>query len=172
MADKKCPRCSDVLVEENLGGVTIDRCRSCAGVWLDDGEIVSLLQAELAVSNSAGTTATAPRGQAGVPLAERESVELCPKCQTHLNAVNYDYGSGVIIDVCPRGHGLWLDKGELEQLKLYKLNSENHAAQLKPQLEAQLRTVAQSSAAKRDTSNSARGTSFLAALAEFLFFHK
>lgn len=38
-----CPKCGSHLHEEHYHGVKIDRCRSCHGVWLDAGEIETLL---------------------------------------------------------------------------------------------------------------------------------
>ncbi len=39
-----CPRCTkDTLDEHERDGVTIDRCRTCRGIWLDRGELEKLL---------------------------------------------------------------------------------------------------------------------------------
>lgn len=42
----------------------------------------------------------------------------CPKCQTALRERERETSSGdvVVMDVCPSCGGIWLDKGELEQL--------------------------------------------------------
>jgi Zn-finger nucleic acid-binding protein len=45
-APMTCPRCdrSDTQLEElDRDGVTIDRCTSCRGIWLDRGELEKLL---------------------------------------------------------------------------------------------------------------------------------
>ncbi len=34
-----CPNCGEKLVEEDFHGVIINRCHSCKGMWLDDGEL-------------------------------------------------------------------------------------------------------------------------------------
>lgn len=36
----------------------------------------------------------------------------CPKCETLMNEITC---AGVLVDVCPRCLGLWLDRGELEK---------------------------------------------------------
>jgi uncharacterized protein len=42
-----CPRCeSSVLVELDRQGITIDRCETCRGVWLDRGELEKLIARE------------------------------------------------------------------------------------------------------------------------------
>ena len=37
----------------------------------------------------------------------------CPKCDTLLNEVTK---AGVLVDVCPRCLGMWLERGELEKI--------------------------------------------------------
>ena len=40
----KCPRCERAtLLEVDRDGVTIDRCDSCRGIWLDRGELEKLM---------------------------------------------------------------------------------------------------------------------------------
>jgi phage FluMu protein Com len=46
----RCPKCGDNLKEENFHGVNIDRCTSCNGIWLDDGELEQLQDSEKAIS--------------------------------------------------------------------------------------------------------------------------
>jgi Zn-finger nucleic acid-binding protein len=39
-----CPRCTTASLEElDRDGITIDRCNSCRGIWLDRGELEKLL---------------------------------------------------------------------------------------------------------------------------------
>ena len=35
----KCPKCGGDLAERDMGGVKIDQCSDCKGVWLDAGEL-------------------------------------------------------------------------------------------------------------------------------------
>lgn len=37
-----CPKCGMELKEEVFKGIRIDRCTSCNGVWLDNGELEQL----------------------------------------------------------------------------------------------------------------------------------
>jgi Zn-finger nucleic acid-binding protein len=34
-----------------------------------------------------------------------------------MRPTNYNYSSGIIIDSCPNGHGVWLDNLELEKVQ-------------------------------------------------------
>ena len=38
----KCPKCGGDLNEVVFRGIRIDRCKSCQGVWLDNGELEKL----------------------------------------------------------------------------------------------------------------------------------
>lgn len=42
----KCPKCGGNLNEVAFRGIRIDRCSSCSGVWLDEGELEKLAGAE------------------------------------------------------------------------------------------------------------------------------
>jgi hypothetical protein len=39
----RCPKCANDLKEEDVAGVTIDRCVSCGGIFLDRGELEEIV---------------------------------------------------------------------------------------------------------------------------------
>ncbi len=39
----KCPKCANDLKEEDISGVTIDRCVACEGIFLDRGELEEIM---------------------------------------------------------------------------------------------------------------------------------
>ena len=41
---------------------------------------------------------------------------VCPRCEVKLHEVEMGPTSKVMLDVCPKCHGLWLDSGELDRL--------------------------------------------------------
>ena len=41
-----CPADSSILKRQDYGGLPVDTCDECRGVWLDDGELVSLKRTE------------------------------------------------------------------------------------------------------------------------------
>ena len=41
-----CPADGSKLTREDYGGLPVDTCSECRGVWLDDGELVSLKRTE------------------------------------------------------------------------------------------------------------------------------
>lgn len=42
----RCPKCGMELIEIGFKGVNLDKCSSCAGVWLDCGELEEVLKKE------------------------------------------------------------------------------------------------------------------------------
>ena len=63
-------------------------------------------------------------GFAGVPIEEQQTHVKCPICQSAMASINYDYSSGIILDRCPQGHGLWLDGAELEKVQIVREKSD------------------------------------------------
>ena len=42
--DRRCPRCAEAMERPTVADITVDLCRHCLGVWLDHGEIDTLVQ--------------------------------------------------------------------------------------------------------------------------------
>ncbi len=96
------------MVILELEGVEIDHCFSCEGIWLDHGEISLLLKdaqkaVDLLVSVNALET-------------HQKSKKKCPICQRKMISKRVANTSKLWIDACPKNHGLWFDRGELEQV--------------------------------------------------------
>ncbi len=94
--------------------VEIDRCPACGGIWLDRGELNQLIRVPAKqIERIFGTL--------GRKVSVKGSGEnrQCPVCGSLMITYNYDYRSGIWLDACPKGHGIWLDAGELLLLKLY-----------------------------------------------------
>lgn len=119
-----CPKCAVPLEVVNYEGVQVDRCKQCKGVWLDDGEIVKIVQTKQQTFDKNLITETLGQGFAGIPDHQQQKAVNCPKCQSPMKPVNYDYSSGIILDRCPQGHGIWFDGGELEKVQIVREQSE------------------------------------------------
>jgi Zn-finger nucleic acid-binding protein len=85
--------------------VEIDHCTACGGVWLDGGELELLLED---ASNRVELMATLAELTEG-----RERKIRCPICARRLHKVRYGPERDLILDKCPKGHGLWFDRDEL-----------------------------------------------------------
>ncbi len=96
------------MVTFELEGIEIDRCLACKGTWLDAGELEEIsLRAGVPPAQLHKALEEAPRGE--------PSDRRCPRCGKKLREFPLRSSSGkeVILDRCPRGHGLWFDKGEI-----------------------------------------------------------
>ena len=128
----KCPRCDSNLEAESYEGVEIDRCIDCKGSWLDEGELTRIIITKEEHFSEELLQETLATAFTGVPQDEKRSIERCPKCQRAMVAINYDYSSGIIVDRCPDGHGLWMDGGELEKAQIHR---EHYQAEAEKNLE-------------------------------------
>ena len=93
------------MIAVERSGIELDHCISCRGLWFDRGELDLL--AELTGADLASIELTAGAG-AG---ARRNRV--CPRCDEALEEIVI---GGLRIDRCPKGDGLWFDRGELGSL--------------------------------------------------------
>jgi uncharacterized protein len=134
-----CPNCQQPLVILEYEGVEIDHCLSCGGTWLDAGELERI--AELSGANAADVNRPllSARGR------NRGTQRRCPRCRKRMEVFSVGQGaqtgrrrhidldrypedrvldvpsaapaSGEIeLDRCPREHGVWLDRGEMESV--------------------------------------------------------
>jgi Zn-finger nucleic acid-binding protein len=97
-----CPKCDVGLFILNFKAIEVDYCERCRGIWLDAGELEQL----------AGGSLTDFQHQAGVVPPGKK--HLCPRCDAPLEEIHIR--NKLTLDRCPRGHGLWFDADELQQL--------------------------------------------------------
>ena len=91
--------------------VELDTCIDGHGLWFDDQELRQLF-------DIAGV-GTAPADlEARLELLPHQGARRrCPRCTTRMEQVQAPGNADVVIlDRCPRGHGLWFDQGELAAL--------------------------------------------------------
>lgn len=116
-----CTHCATDMVVVRRGGmgIEIDQCEACGGVWLDVGELDTLL-AEVPIQDQPADRKTL-RKEVHVHTSESKlGVEYrkCPRCDDVMMRRNFGGISGVIIDECSI-HGVYLDAGELEALETF-----------------------------------------------------
>ena len=103
-----CPICKDAMITLELNEVEIDYCTGCSGIWLDTGELEMLLgdskQAESLLESFQKD------------IKSTEALRKCPICLKKMQKVLVGPDSGVLIDKCSREHGLWFDRGELDDV--------------------------------------------------------
>jgi Zn-finger nucleic acid-binding protein len=101
----ECPACGEAQVIVEADGVELDLCLAGHGVWFDAQEL-GILLGEDAAELERELRALGARGHG----------RRCPRCRKPMELVGTPGGGGVMLDRCSRGHGLWFDDGELEQL--------------------------------------------------------
>jgi len=139
-ADQDCPRCRVPLRSIHLGvdgGLHIERCARCLGLFFNPGELERVLNDSGSdVSDVDGHRLRAIADDAYPQQARQVRYVSCPVCGELMNRRNYGAASGVVIDAC-RKHGLWLDGGELGHiLKWAKAGGRIHDAEKKAQRSA------------------------------------
>jgi hypothetical protein len=103
-----CPIDKEPLAVLEYEDVEVDFCFECGGVWLDAGEL------ELLLGPSAHALAELRGGDR--KAVGKEEHRRCPLCEVKMEKVVTRGGEPVVYDRCPRGHGLWFDHGELEDV--------------------------------------------------------
>lgn len=118
-----CPACKGAMRELAIGDTALLECARCHGTWVDAKtfeHICASQDAQAAVlhrwshepSRSAGQTTRAGGSGAKPPKEIDVRYRKCVACGTMMNRMNFGRLSGTIVDVC-RGHGTYLDRGEL-----------------------------------------------------------
>jgi len=114
-----CPACKTTMFAMEYDGLELDHCPGCEGTWFDAGELALLF----ADADDSPHPELVPDVLRGLPPAPtRERARRCPQCRQAMRKVavgpqvNSDAASGVVLDVCPRGDGLFCDAGEVAHL--------------------------------------------------------
>jgi Zn-finger nucleic acid-binding protein len=114
-----CPRCSQELKAIEYEGLGIETCPGCQGEWLDAGELLGVTQRMGSRFAPEEIEKLEAINKAIFTLEEQTPQVDCPRCpDTPLKRFNYAVSSGIALDKCPRCAGVWLDKGEMEQVQI------------------------------------------------------
>ena len=106
-----CPICKTAMIVLELNQIEVDNCPTCGGVWLDPDEMDLLLE------GSAGRDEIRANLKFGEPSDEK--ARRCPLCRRKMEKSRVRRkasDAGIQIDRCKRGHGTWLDGGELDAI--------------------------------------------------------
>lgn len=109
-----CPACDHSLTEIDAGGVKVDICKGgCGGIWLDNYEFKKFDEPHEAAGSSLLEIETNSAHK-----ANKDSKHPCPRCQDiimrrHFVSTKHE----VEVDECSRCGGIWLDTGELGQIR-------------------------------------------------------
>lgn len=109
----ECPKCSSKMEEHTLstlkGGVTIDRCTQCRGLWFDIGEAEQLKDKWMSDFIDDGD-----------PAVGKEHNQIrdinCPRCKKPMEQLSDPVQKHIQYEACAE-HGMYLDAGEFTDYK-------------------------------------------------------
>jgi len=117
-----CPKCVGKLEKRKVENVEIDACPVCEGIWFDAEELEDIIIADSTDSFDYIDVGReefdgAEVANAGVNLNDKKG--KCPRCEDHADLVQAKYkrDEKIKVDMCPKGHGIWLDGGEVQLLR-------------------------------------------------------
>jgi Zn-finger nucleic acid-binding protein len=120
--DDKCPACDAKLDLYSIFSMEFEGCPKCHGIWLVKDELRKL-------KNKFGEGQLHWLNQEVDEIEQTAAIPTncsCPKCDAKLLSVIFG-NSSVVIDWCPKCHGMWLDRGEFDSVVGY-LNQEMASA--------------------------------------------
>ena len=117
----RCPRDGQELTSRIYeADVEIDECPACHGTFLDHGELERIQAAvEKDHRKDLATPVDSVREELAAEREEALPLVDCPKCSARMERRRYGLGLQTVIDSCPNGDGIWLDRGELEELERF-----------------------------------------------------
>ena len=107
-----CPVCKSDMIVVEYNNIELDHCNDCHGVWFDSTELELLLQSMKLENQNLllDDILKSPEAESS------EKKRKCPICKKNMKKTTVGEHPGVLVDVCPQGHGLWFDGGEMAQL--------------------------------------------------------
>jgi Zn-finger nucleic acid-binding protein len=118
-----CPRCKSDLAVHEHDGMEYDLCPRCGGMWLDRGEFKRATR-----ESDVYRKEKLDQDYVRTPPADPVAYIPCVRCGQTMTRKNFGRISGVIIDECVH-HGVWLDAGELEKIRLFIVDGGLESAQ-------------------------------------------
>jgi Zn-finger nucleic acid-binding protein len=108
-----CPACDNKLTSLTAGKVTVDVCEGgCGGMWFDNFELKKLSD-----PGQIDAAALLQFDRDDLVLIDYEKRRRCPKCDIIMMRHFFSDRREVEVDSCPSCNGVWLDPGELTQIR-------------------------------------------------------
>lgn len=103
----QCPNCGGKFEEVRVGIIiTIDRCSTCHGLWMDERELEKVLTADHRILQE-------KRNQTNPSQNQSRKKGKCPRCSGILIQLT-NLRANVKTDSCPICYGVFLDRDELD----------------------------------------------------------
>jgi len=105
----RCPKCRSDMQQIMIGGMEVDRCSACHGLWFDEGELSLLRNKDAAAALDIGDVVT------GKKQNEIEHYR-CPRCAGPMNRLVDPAQTHIWFERCGSCRGSFFDAGELTDL--------------------------------------------------------
>ena len=112
---RNCPDCMKTMSKRSFLGVVLDTCDHCAGIFFDEGEICQIK--ERGGIGAFDELDDLVQPEPGHVAAEEHNPRTCPGCQSAMRRFRYMYTSPVFLDSCDQCGGVWVEHGELHQMR-------------------------------------------------------
>jgi len=110
--DEDCPACGAKLDLYAILSIEFEGCPKCRGLWLDRDELRKLKD-KVGIGELHWLNSEVEHIEQTVAIASKRS---CPKKDSG-NLFSVLFGkSSVVLDWCPKCHGIWLDRGEYDKV--------------------------------------------------------
>jgi len=108
----KCPKCSEPMETIEFGtDISVTRCTGCYGLFCKQSTLQQLRDEWLADT-------VLDKGSAAVGAKHNELTGICcPECGATMDRVQDEEQSHITLDVCPDCRRVFLDAGELTDMK-------------------------------------------------------
>jgi len=107
----KCPACANEMATQNFG-VNVEVCDNCKGMWFEQGELRMMDENNEGLGAALEAALRSPRAN----LGQRGDL-TCPKCGISMHQHRYKRNEQVNIDECYKCGGMFLDSGELTEIR-------------------------------------------------------
>lgn len=112
-----CPKCNAEMSTVEFGtDITIRRCNGCAGI-LTDRETLQRMRDEWLADSVLDIGAHTP----GLKSTRNSGEISCPCCGSKMKLVRDEEQQHIILDICPTCDAVFLDAGELTDIKTLTL---------------------------------------------------
>jgi Zn-finger nucleic acid-binding protein len=116
-----CPACKTRTTEERYENTFLRRCPSCHGAWLDSEGLKEILRShEQRFDLDLIWQTLFDSGSTQLPPEVDERSATCPICREELVSTVHGLHSGIVVDLCPRKHGVFLEIDELEKVQIFQ----------------------------------------------------
>ena len=109
----ECPKCHAAMEEKTLstlsGGVTVDKCTGCHGIWFDMGEAEKLKDKWMSDHIDDGDRTVGKANNAIRDIA-------CPRCGVQMTELSDPKQKHIQYEACAE-HGMYFDAGEFTDYK-------------------------------------------------------